>query len=267
MELKREIRFSSRVSLVISLLDAWTCQAPIGKITLELEGVRTKAVNKSNGSYIFSDLPHGDYILRVNAEHYFDIQVPLSTNLVRMIEHIPLQPLPSYPFSQGATLIRAILQDQNGSPIRGARVTATVESEECASARLMSEKVEKGADLLTVGSVIGAITAGSSFVLRGRGAKAADEWICIKEVLEFQKRLQLQQPLEGSFSRGAVLLPVIQTRSTERGELVLPFRTGRNSSFGVNITIAREGGESRRLLKEVMVSEGAVTNLGTQVLT
>jgi hypothetical protein len=265
-----QIRISqlkSRVSLVVCVIDALTSQAPLGNSTIvHLEGTRSKAIRKSNGSYIFNDLPPGEYRLLVQSEYYFHERTNITIGTDNFIEVVQLKPLPSYPFSQGAGLIRVMLRNSAGAPIRDARLQSAVLTEDCARARLMVDQADKDSLEMTLGSFTGAVVAGDVYMLRGRGPKAAEELIRISEVLEYQKRFRLANPLGKVFTRGAMLLPVQETRSTERGEVVVAFRGNRIPSFQAELVISY-GADNRHVIEEVVVAEGTTTNLGTICLT
>lgn len=267
MEHIRISQLKTRVSLVVYVIDAMTSKTPLGNTTtVYLEGTRSKAIHKSNGSYIFNDLPPGEYRLTVKGEYYFDEQTPITVGTDNFIEVVQLKPLPSYPFSQGAGLIRVMLQDAAGAPVRNAGFKATILTEECARARVMADQLDKGADVITLGSFTGVLTAGDTYILRGRGAKSAEEHIQIAEVLEHQKRYRLGKKLTKAFSRGSILLPVQETRSTERGEAVIAFRGNRIAAFQAELVITY-GMDKQYVVKEVVVSEGTTTNLGIIRLT
>lgn len=259
----RVSQFKTRVSLVVYVIDALTSNAPLGNTTtIYLEGTRSKAIGKSNGSYIFNDLPHGDYRLTVRSEYYFEEHILISVRTHNRVEVVQLKPLPSYPFSQATGLIRFMLQDADGTPLRDAGIQAMILTEECARARLMADQVDKGAAEVTLGSFTGAITAGDSYMLRGRGPKAAEEHIRIAEVLEHQKRFRLEKKLAKAFTRGALLLPVQAARVTEQGEAVIAFRGNRVPAFEAELVITY-GTAERHVMKDILVTEGTTANLGS----
>ncbi|MDD9266897.1 hypothetical protein ACFPES_07605 [Paenibacillus sp. GCM10023248] len=252
----------TRVSLVVCVVDAITSRAPLGNTTtVYLEGTRSKAINKSNGSYIFNDLPPGEYRLKVSNEHYFEEQTLIAVGTDNFIVVVQLKPLPSYPFSSGTGLIRFMLQDAAGAPVRHAGLQATVVSEECACARVMAEQLDKGAEVITLGSFTGVIAAGDTYLLRGRSVQATEELIRIAEVIEHQKRFRLDRKLSATFARGTLLLPVQETRSTERGEAVIAFRGNRIAAFQSELLITY-GPNGRHVVKDVQVAEGTTMNLG-----
>ncbi|OCT11383.1 hypothetical protein A8709_06830 [Paenibacillus pectinilyticus] len=262
MDQIRISQLKSRVSLVVCVIDALTSQAPLGNTTtVHLEGTRSKAIRKSNGSYIFNDLPPGDYRLVVQSEFYFQEYRNITVETRNFLETVQVKPLPSYPFSQGAGLIRLMLHNAAGAPIRDARLLSTVLTEDCARARLMVDQADKGTLEVTLGSFTGSVVAGDAYLLRGRGAKASEEIIRISEVLEHQKRFRLANPLTNAFTRGAMLLPVQETRSTDRGEAVIAFRGNRIPSFQTELVITY-GEQGKHEIKEIEVAEGTTANLG-----
>ncbi|MFC5449795.1 hypothetical protein [Paenibacillus aestuarii] len=258
----RVSHFKTRVSLVVGVIDPMTAGAPLGNsTTVHLEGARSKAIRKANGSYIFNDLVPGEYHLFVRNENYFDEQRHITVGTGNMMVFIQLNPLPSYPFSPGAGLIRLMLRDEAGAPCQEAKLAAVITNEACTRARVMMEQADKGTDEVLLGSFTGIVTVGDSYLLRGRGAKAADERIRIAEVQEYQKRFRLEQRLAKSFARGSLLLPVQESRVTERGEAALAFRGARVPAFQVDLTITYGQG-LRHEMKGIAVTEGTVTNLG-----
>jgi hypothetical protein len=264
MELLRIAQMKTRISFVVCLKDSFTSEAPIGnQITVYVEGIRSKPIVKPNGSYIFSDLPEGQYRLHVQAEHYFAESIDFLAGTSNSVEYVSLLPLPSYPFKQGDTLMRMVLKDDKGLPIQDAHLSATVQTEDCVRARLAQDKAEKGADEITVSALTGKMGVGDRFMIQGRSAKAGEESLQIVQVLEYNKRFRLDQPLTRSYSRGSLLLPIVQARSTQRGEVVLAFAGCRIKNFQIELKIAYGAHGEHTLLKEVMAEEGTSNNLGT----
>ncbi|MGZ4031386.1 MAG: hypothetical protein ACXVP2_04375, partial [Tumebacillaceae bacterium] len=69
-----------------------------------------------------------------------------------------------------------------------------------------------------------------------------------------------------------LVLPVVETRSDARGEVVLSFGNYRTKKFDVRIEFlsvdgVNPGDDSRVVVKEVMVEEGTMTGLGVVVIT
>jgi hypothetical protein len=258
---------NTRISLVICLIDTHTANTPLGpNIHVQLAGIFSKPVKKPNGSYIFSDLPKGSYQLSIRSEHYFDEELEVVVDVRDSVCYVPLTPLPSYPFKQGSSLLRMGIKEGRGHPLAGAKISAILASEDCARARLAQDDAKKGSTELTVGSITGHVGVGDRFLIKGRGSKEGEEVCRISKVLEHQKRFQLERPLERSYIRGSLLLPIVQSRSTDKGEAVIAFTGIRTKVFQVKLEVTCESTNSRSLLKEVMAEEGTTTNMGNMVL-
>ncbi|TDF97122.1 hypothetical protein [Paenibacillus piri] len=260
MEHVRIARLRTKVSLVVCLVDAFTSDHPHGaNISVVLEGSLSKPIVTSKGTYIFTNLQAGAYGLRVNAQHYFEERRPIEVGLENTLVHVTLSPRPSYPFKEKDTLLRVSVGNEEGQPYAKALLHASVQTEDEAKARLAQDRAEPGADELVVGSVTGVISPGDRYLIRGRGAEAGEELCRIAEVLEHRRRLKLDRPLAGSYTRGALLLPAMQTQSDEQGEAVVAFSNCRARSFNVKLDIVHGG---RSLSKEVNVAEGGTTAAG-----
>jgi hypothetical protein len=118
----------TELSLAIELIDDFTDRQPIGEIKVVVKEQNIQALRNRSGYHLFlaPDLPEGDHKVQVRSLYYFDektnVTLPLETpqSPVKII----LKPKPSYPFPSGATLLRGIVQGQDGSPVSGATVTA-----------------------------------------------------------------------------------------------------------------------------------------------
>ncbi|NOU93656.1 hypothetical protein GC093_10540 [Paenibacillus sp. LMG 31456] len=261
MESVRVAKLSTKVSLVVCLLDSYTSSSPLGlNASILLEGTLSKPIITSKGTFIFNDLQAGGYRLRVNVPYYFeecrDIEVGLENTLV----HVTLSPRPSYPFREKDTLLRASVSNEHGQPYSKAILLAVMQSENGARARLAQDKAGQGTDQLTIGSVTGKISVGDRYLIRSRNSSEVGEELClVEEVLEYQRRLRLERPLIGSYARGSLLLPVVKTQSDERGEVVVAFANCRANRFDIKLDVAHSG---RSLSKEVNLTEGGTTLAG-----
>jgi hypothetical protein len=263
MEHIRIAMFRTRVSLTVCLLDSFTLDSPLGintKVLLEEAG--SKPIVKPNGYYIFTDLQEGTYRLHVKSQHYFDEYLNIQVGAKDQLVHVSLLPRPSYPFQERDTLLRVGIRSENGRPHSDASIIAAVLSEEGARARLAQDQADIGADELILGSVTGRLGIGDRFMIRSRSGDG-EELFRIDAVLEHQRRIKLERPLTGAYTRGSMLLPVVGTRSDERGEAVVAFANCRAKSFSVKLDITH--GE-RRLSKEVNLAEGGTTLAGSLCL-
>ncbi|MFD0676908.1 MULTISPECIES: hypothetical protein [unclassified Paenibacillus] len=261
MESVRVTKLNTKVSLVVCLLDSYTSSSPLGlNASIVLEGTLSKPVVTSKGTYIFNDLQAGAYRLCVNAQYYFEEYRDIEVGLENTLVHVTLSPRPSYPFKEKDTLLRASVSNEHGQPYSRALLVAVVQSDDSARARLAQDKAEAGMDQLTVSSVTGKIVVGDRYLIRSRSSTQVAEELClVEEVLEYQRRIRLDRPLTHSYARGALLLPVVQTQSDERGEAVIAFANCRANRFDIKLDIMHSG---RSLSKEVNLAEGGTTLAG-----
>ncbi|MCU6791667.1 hypothetical protein OB236_05935 [Paenibacillus sp. WQ 127069] len=264
MEPTRISMMKTRVSLAVCLLDSFTLGPPLGSNTkIALEEMLAKPVVKAQGYYIFTDLQEGMYRLRVLVQHYFEEYVDIRVGPKDQLVHVSLTPRPSYPFHDKATLLRVNVKNAGGAPCSGASLLAVPLTEEVSRARLAQDHAGRGENELMLGSVTGKIGIGDRFLIRGRNAKADEELCCVAAVLEHQRKVRLVEPLNGSYSRGSLLLPVVKSRSDEQGEAVLAFANCRAKQFDLRLDITYG---DLSLLKEVNLAEGGTTLAGSLCL-
>ncbi|NHN32427.1 hypothetical protein [Paenibacillus agricola] len=254
----------TRVSLAVCLLDSFTLAPPLGLHTkVVLEGSFSKPIIKAHGMFIFTNVNEGVYKLHIYAEEYFEEVVEITIGPKDKLVHVSLLPRPSYPFHEKDTLLRAQVKNKHNQPYSGATLIAAVVSEEASRARLAQDQAGSGEDQLMLGSVTGKIGVGDRFLIRSRNKTDADELCCIAAVLEHQRRVKLEKPLAGSFARGSLLLPVVQSRTDSHGEAVLAFANCRAKQFLIKLDV-QHGNLS--LLKEVNLAEGGTTLAGSLCL-
>ncbi|WP_409341914.1 hypothetical protein [Paenibacillus sp. MBLB4367] len=262
MELQRVVKIRSSFSLAIRLIDAFTGGAPLGSGTeVALAGALRKPVRKEGGLFVFTDIAEGVYTLEVKSDVYFaeSLQVTAGGAGVGEVHAVPLIPLPLYPFPPGATLFRACLRDETGRPLAGARVTASLLSEDCCRARVAEDEAVKGKTEIAVANLTSPVRSGDAFTLQGRTAKESE--LCeIASELKEPGRYRLVSPLKHGHKRGAMLLPVVRTRSDERGEIAVVFPPGRVKAFEAELRI--EDGK-RTDVRQMLMNEGSTLNMGT----
>ncbi len=139
---------TKKLSLAIKLVDDFTKQAPIGKVSVNLVGEKRKIARNLSGYYLFLDLPVKEYSLQTRSDFYFDETSTLTVTAIdpestfeekttQILKEIVLKPNPSYPFPNGATLIRGIVQDQKQNSLHSANVSIVEKS-------LLTSTTEKG---------------------------------------------------------------------------------------------------------------------------
>lgn len=266
MEQLRVVRMKTRVSFVVALRDGCVSGPPSDRnLEVRLVNYPRKPIGKPDGTYIFVDLEPGTYRLEISSTYYFRETRDISVGPSSAIVHIPLIPVPSYPYRPSDTLVRAIAADASGLPIGNAVVTATMLSEDCVKGRISEDKTGKGIDEISVASLTGKIEIGDRFLLAGRGSKEGKEIILIRDVIEHQRRFRLESGLKSSYSRGSLLFPLHVTRTTERGELAIAFPGGKAKAFKAELRIERES-DNKSAVMEITVEEGGTVNLGTWIV-
>ena len=116
---------STRLSMAISLVDDYTGKQPDGKVKVFLKGKKIKSIKNPSGYYLFLDLPEEEYIVRVEAARYFEVEIPVKPaelDPLAPVVEVKLKPEPSYPFPPGATLIRGMVRDVRENPVEDAGV-------------------------------------------------------------------------------------------------------------------------------------------------
>jgi len=112
-------RHTKKLSFAVRLLDDYSQSAPIGRVEMSLDSGE-RALKNACSYYLFLDLPEGEYKVQVRSDYYFDEESePLNTAAhdPKNPIAIKLMPRPSYPFAQGATLVRGLLLSADGNPI------------------------------------------------------------------------------------------------------------------------------------------------------
>jgi hypothetical protein len=125
-------KITTRLSLAVSLVDDYTGKQPIGGVKVflkekeeDLKEKEIKSVKNRSGYYLFLDLPEEEYRVQVEAEHYFEEDIPVKLSdldPLNPVVQIKLKPRPSYPFPSGTTLIRGMVSDTDKNPVAGAKV-------------------------------------------------------------------------------------------------------------------------------------------------
>jgi hypothetical protein len=129
------------LSLAVSLHDDFASnRGPIGRIKVSLQEEERQAIHNLSGYYLFTDVEAGDYTIQVNSEHYFDAEKEVTLPLPdpkNPVVDITLNPIPSYPFPPGATLIKGVVKNSEEQPVSEATVTVL-------SPEMANQTTEKG---------------------------------------------------------------------------------------------------------------------------
>jgi len=130
------ILFSERellreVALVVLLIDGYSGGSPKPEAGVVIKGSRYPAIRNLSGHHVFTRIPRMEtFELQVSCPGFFPGTLTLTPGDLALLEPkrpvvtLTLEPLPSYPFPSGATLIRGMVRDTESRPVPDARVEA-----------------------------------------------------------------------------------------------------------------------------------------------
>jgi hypothetical protein len=124
-EVVLDTTFITQVSLAVVLADSATNAPAIGGVRVLLQELAQEGRLTPSGYFLFVNIRHGLYTVRVAAEHYLDEEVALGVPASppeSPVVTILLHPRPSYPFPPGTTLVRGLVRDAADKPVADARV-------------------------------------------------------------------------------------------------------------------------------------------------
>ena len=263
MEQLRSLSFKTIVSFVVCVIDDFNGErVRNGNLLITLAESRKRPIRKKEGVFVFVDLERMTYNLRIESDRYFaqNIQVdPDQLDRLDPVIYVRLKPLPSYPFSNAATLLRGRLVDRAERILPEAAVRAVVKTRECAKGRILQENVPKGSRVLSFARLNGKISEGENLITEEKDAKQTE--ICKISRLYEDNSFGLCEPLKFDHGRGTFLLPVTETVSDERGETVVYFFNMRVPCIEVELQISHDGRSDTRKYE---VEAGSTYNFGTQ---
>lgn len=115
----------TEVSLAVKLIDDFTRETPLGRVSVTIQERDIKPVTNLSGYHVFTDLPNGkSYDVRIDSEFYYpetieNIHIPRPDPKNPLLQTI-LKPKPAYPFPANATLLRGVIV--NPDPVNDALV-------------------------------------------------------------------------------------------------------------------------------------------------
>jgi hypothetical protein len=127
---------TKNLSLAINLVDNFTKEPPVGKISVALLDEKYKAVKNPSRYYLFLNLPAKEYTIQIRSDFYvdqnslvkispIDPEAGIDEKIGQIIKDVILEPTPAYPFPKGATLIRGMVLNHKEKPVPYAKVTMT----------------------------------------------------------------------------------------------------------------------------------------------
>jgi hypothetical protein len=127
----RDRQMVKKVLLAVAPVDRYTGAFPTENTPVFIKKPLPviEAVRNLTGYYIFSRLPEGAFEISVISGNYFNAALSIGPaqrkqlNPRNPVVTIPLEPLPSYPFPPGTTLVRGLVHDKAGNAVGNAAVT------------------------------------------------------------------------------------------------------------------------------------------------
>ncbi len=242
------IQFGDRVSMAIYLKDEFTAQYitdPNIKITLE--GTSVLPIVKPD-CYVFTQLNNKMYDVIIKSDNYLLERFPVNMEELPSNKSIffTLKPSPAYPFPEKSNIIRLTLIDSKDKAVEGANIEAAIVSEGSAAGRIMG--IEGENDILNLVNISGGIGRGDTFEIKKKEDNSAKTCTIAGKIKN--GKFKLMKPLTDEQIKGALLMPLIYTRTDSRGECVIYFRNFREKNCEVRLKIENENTERRILMEE-----------------
>lgn len=217
----------TRCSLVVRAIDAWTGRPVSGSgIQVFLDGIGSKPVRTSDGSFAFLDVGRPSCELVVSSSTYLEERVAVdwaALPAASPVVVVSLLPGRLYPVPPAGTGVELTVRDSSGKPLAGVSVAALVDDEAAVRGRLADDRAVAGATSLRYVPGAVRLQEGDVVALREREGTPA-EWCRIRSADAAECVLELSAPLTRSWKRGTRLLPAASTRSDADGTVVVPFR-------------------------------------------
>lgn len=265
MEYFKKLSLGTEVSFVLCPIDDYTGEYVQSKdILLYFPYPAKNPVYKPNGTIVFCKLPEGEYKIGLLSQKYLneDILVQhLSSKGRYSIIYTSLKPGQAYPFQIGATLARLSVTDRSGRPLCGVTIRCGISSTEFSRAKVAKVAIKSGDAGFFVSSVTGKISVGDCYLIIN-GDEQIEECI-IAEHLEGSRYLKTMAPFQKDHSRGSALMPIIKTRTDEKGEAVIYFRSSPAKKFDAKLSIIKD---QVSITKEICVEESKTLFLGNFML-
>lgn len=130
---------TTRLSLAVRLVDAFTDGRPVGSQRVSIEGVDAEPVRNPSGYHVFRDLAADTVTLVVDGGPRYDDARVEDVEVVDLtapdhgvdpadpatwpVETVELAPSPTYEFPAGTTLVRGTVRDSSDETVAGATVS------------------------------------------------------------------------------------------------------------------------------------------------
>jgi len=260
-------RHSTKLSLAVSLLDVYSKGKPIGWVEVSLKGRKEKTVKNLSSYYLFFDLPDDTYTVQVRSDFYFDEELDIHLAGFKEPTAINLKPKPSYPFSQGATLIRGAVANTG--------ITAKIMlPEENKSAAIFCEGdfciVPAGTSSIRLADIAD-INKDDAYMIMDSN-KTRIEFCRITDIPAdpTNNPFKLEKPLRFEHARETSLHKMVEERTfdlkhTEKGEFVVYFSMIKSYKTLVDLEISYLD-HTEKIIRDIEVEEGKTTSLKSDEL-
>jgi hypothetical protein len=249
---------TNKLSAVINPIDDFSGDRPLGRVHIALEGLSVKPVRNPGGFYVFVKLHPGVYRFTIESDYYLPcdgvLTISQSSDTKPHIVDIRLIPSVNYSFSPDCTLIRGAVTDKNGHAVRGALVIAGILPPGQRVPRLGKVNSISGNTMEAV--LDNPANAIESFNILKLGTTGNKVEMCrVKEVLKKEASVQsilLQDRLIYSHTGhviNLVAVDAVETRSSNKGEFVIYFRSVSESVFGVKLETSFENKKFTCMIK------------------
>ncbi len=260
----------NRVSMAVRLTDDYTREQPVGKVAVFLKDRETEAVKNHSGYHIFMDLPAGHYTLVIKSDYYFSQETDVDTGSLdpaSPVVNVILQPNTVYPFPAGSTSVRAVVHGSGGNALEGASVKATIMLPEAAvKARVGQDGCTAGSLFIKLQNLKGELNAGDVLMIKDSNSSHLEFCeICSPLPASPADPFESAGPLKFNHASGIPLYimvndSILNTRTTEKGEVVIYFTLVKVKKFLVRLQVNYPNYQTAE--REVEVCEGSLTSLG-----
>lgn len=261
MEYSTKLSLGSLVSIVICPMDDYLGEpARIRSCNIKIPYCTKKPIFKEDGFVVFCGLKPDEYHIEIQSENYLDEKIQFSvydTEAGSQITYIQLKPKPSYAFKTGATLIRMTVCDKENNPVTNALIEAKVTSSDCLKGKIAKAFVKSGESEIYLSSITGKISIGDQFVVGLESDK--EEVFIIEEQLEGLRHYRTKLPFKYDHDRGSSIMSVVNSRTDNRGEAVIYFRSVPVKKFKIKIAICYK---EKIVMQEIEVEEGKTLYIG-----
>lgn len=261
MEYSTKLSLGSLVSFVICPMDDYLGEpARFQSYKINFPCCTKKPLIKEDGFVVFCGLEPDEYRVDIQSKNYLDEKVQFlvcETDDSPQITYIQLKPKPSYTFKTGTTLVRMSICDEKNNPVTNALVEAKVSSSDCLKGKIAKAFIKSGESEIYLSSITGKISIGDQFVIGLDSDK--EEVFIIEGQLEGLRHYRTKLLFKYDHDRGSSIMSVVNTRTDNRGEAVIYFRSVPVKKFNIKLSICYK---DKTVMQEIEVEEGKTLYIG-----